>query len=146
MSDDFGIGPIGIHADGESGSPNVTVIRTCSSFSGVIDEPFAATTFVGSAHVKRFSGAVGEDGAAVAVVEVKFAVWTSGDGVQRVVVVACIESTEEDFAFVDFGIKAEVAINVSVDEKFGGLRDVDFVSDDPNAQWGHEAFFLYEGV
>ena len=112
----------------------------------MIDGPLAAAPFVRAAHVEVFAGAILEDGAAVAVVEVEFAVGAAGDGVERVVVVFGVEASEEDFAFVDGGVEFEVAVDVGIDEEFGWLGDVDDVVENGHAEGGDEVFFLHEGV
>jgi len=71
VADDFGVGAIGVHADGEAGGPDVAIVGAFPCDGAVVRGPFAAAAFVGAAHVEVFAGVVLEDGAAVSVVEVE---------------------------------------------------------------------------
>ena len=146
VADDFGVGAVGVHAHGEAGGPNVSVVRAFAGDSEVISRPFAAAAFVGAAHVEILAGVVFKNSAAVAVVEVEFSVRPTCDRVEGVIVVFGIEAGQEDFAFVDGGVKFEVTIDVGVNEEFGWLGDVNDVVKNGDAERGDESFFLHEGV
>lgn len=146
MAYDLGIGAVGVHAHGEAGCPDVAVIGALAGDGKVISGPFAAAAFIRSAHVEIFAGVVFEDGSAVAVVEVEFAVRSAGDRVEGVVVVLGIEAGQENFAFVDGGVELEVAVDVGVNEEFGWLGNVDDIVKNGDAKRSHEAFFLNESV
>ena len=146
VADDFTVGAVGVHADGEAGGPDVAIIRALAGDGDVIDEEVAATAAVWAAHVEILAGVVFKDGAAVSVVEVEFSVGSAGDGVEGVVVVAGVEAGEEDFAFVDRGVEPEIAVDVGVDEEFGWLGNVDDVVKNGDAEGGDKTFFLHEGV
>ena len=146
VSGDFGVGAVGIHADGEAGSPDVTVIGFLAGAGAVIDEKFSAAAFISAAHVESLAGLVFEDRATVSIVEIELSVGSAGDGVERVIVVACVEPGEDNFAFVDLGIEFQVVIDIGVFNQIGRLGNPDFISENGHAKWSNEAFFLDEGV
>ena len=80
VADDFRVGTVWVHSHGESGSPDEAVVAFLATYCGVVDWPYtAAVLVVGSAPTECFTGLIGEDGAAVAVVEVPFSVGAGGD-------------------------------------------------------------------
>ena len=82
VADDFGVGAVGVHADGEAGGPDVAIVGALAGDGAVIYGPFATAAFIRAAHVEVFAGVVFEDGSAVSVVEVEFAIGSGGDGVE----------------------------------------------------------------
>jgi len=124
----------------------VTVIGFLAGAGAVIDEKFSAAALISAAHVESLAGLVFEDRAAVSVVEIELSVGSTGDGVERVIMVACVEPGEDNFAFVDLGIEFQVVIDVGVFDQIGWLGDPDFISENGHTKRSNEAFFLDECV
>ena len=128
VANDASVRAIGIHAHGKSSDPDVAVIAFLTSCGAGIRIPGAAAALVvAGADAEGFAGFVSENATAVSVVEIPLAIGTSGDGVQGVVVLTGIETSEQDFFFIDGGIVFAVAIDVGVNDEIGWLGNDHFV-------------------
>ena len=147
VADDAGVRAVGIHPDGETSDPDISVVAGFpGDGAGVLIPCAAAALVIAAADAEGFAGLVGEDSAAVSVVEIPLAVRADGDGVQRVVVLAGVETREEGFALVHGGIEFPVAVRIGVNEEVGRLGDDDLVFKNGDAKRGFEVFLLRENT
>ena len=95
-----------------------------------------ATTFIHviAGHAEGLARLVGHDRAAVAGVDVKLAVRAGDHGMERVVMVLATEAGEEGLLLIDGSVELAVAIHVGVLRDGRGVRDVDDVVDDGDAE------------
>ena len=146
VADDLDIGAVGVHPRREAGGPFEAIVAGLVELTAGIGEPIAAASLVGAIGDEGLARLVGEDRPAVAVVEIPFPVRTSGDRVERVVVVAGIESGQKHFPLVDRWIEAQVPVDVGVDDEIGRLGNDHDVVEYPDAERGDQSFLLDESV
>ena len=147
VTDDASVGAIGIHAHGKSADPDVTVIAFLTSCGAGIRIPGAAAALVvAGADAEGFAGFVSENATAVAVVEVPLAIRTSSHGVQGVVVLTGIETSEQDFFFIDGGIVFAVTIDVGVNDEIGWLGNNHLVVEHGDTEGGFKIGILREYI
>ena len=147
VAEDLEAGAVGVEAAGEAGGPDEAVVALRTDVGARVEGPLAAAFVdVVAGDAEGLARLVGHDGAAVAGVDVKFAVRTGDHGVERVVMVLAAEAGEESLLLVDGGVELAVTVHVGVLRDGRRVRDVDDVVDDGDAERRGPLGVLDEGL
>ncbi len=148
-AEDLDAGAVGLHARGETTHVHVAVValRARIRQRRIAEHRLRPTVrhrVVGAADAERPATAIREERAGVALAEIPAAIGTEGHRMQRVVVVAAVETGQQHVALVDRGIEPAVAVHVGVDDHVRRVRHDHAVVDHRDAQGRHQRRFLHE--
>ena len=147
VAEDLEAGAVGVQATGEAGGPDEAVVALRADVGARVEGPLATTLVdVIAGDAEGLARLVGHDRAAVAGVDVKFAIRTGDHGVERVVVVLAAEAGEEGLLLVDGGVELAVTVHIGVLRDGRRVRDVDDVVDDGDAERGGPLRVLDESL
>ena len=146
MADDLSLGAVGVHPNGKTRDPHMTVPRGFPGGGKVVRRPVWTPAAIGATEVECFTGLVSEDCSAVPIVEVELSSGTSHQRVKPMIMIDSVESSENDLPFVDRWIKSQVPVHIGIGEEIWRLRDVDDIVEDRYSKGRDKACFLHESV
>ena len=147
VADDFEAGAVGVQAARKARRPNEAIVALGADVGLGVEGPLAAAFVnVAAGDAEGLAGLVGDNRAAVAGVDVEFAVGARDHGMERVVMILATEAGEESLLLIDGGVELAVAIHVGVLRNRRGVRDVDDVVDDGDAERRGPLGVLDEGL
>ena len=145
MTDDADLAPVGVHPGRETAYPDITIGALSSSDGLGVDHRILAS-LVGTPDKILVSIPGLQVRPAVSLVEIPLPVWASHHGVQTVIMIPAIESTEDILPLVDLRVEPQVTIYIGINNQVGRLRHHNLITEYTDPQRSNQLGILHEDM